>query len=403
MASNQQTHGHKELEVGKFHASNNLKTIAYALLAIGLLTIVVGLMKNQERLWTSYLTSFFFFSCLGLGGLFFAALNHMVKAGWSVTVRRLSEAMSSFIPIMLIGSLVLIAGIKYLFPWANPEIVANDPLVASKTAYLNVPFFIVRMLVFGVGCLIFKHFIVGGSLKQDHTGDEQITHRSVGLSIGFILFFSLLFSIFSVDLLMSLLPTWYSTIFGIYCFAGLFQATLAALGILVVLLRRTGLVNGFITLEHQHDVMKFTKGFTVFWAYIAFSQFMLIWYANIPEETEYYLMRSQNGWLGISFALLIFRFIVPFLALLPRGLKRNDNHVLAVCTLILVMQYVDIYWMVYPNFYEGHLTFGFWEIGMMAFFGGLFLIRLIDFLTKNSLVPIRDPRLHEALKHTVTY
>ena len=394
---------HKDLEVGKFQASNNLKTISYALIAIGLLTIVVGLMRNQERLWTSYLTAFFFFSTLGLGGLFFTALNHMVKAGWSVTVRRLSEGMSSFIPVMLIGSLVLIAGIKYLYPWANPEEVARDPIVALKTAYLNVPFLIFRMLIFGVGCLVFKHFIVGGSLKQDQSGDEKITHRSVGLSIAFILFFSIFFSLFSIDLVMSLLPTWYSTIFGIYCFAGLFQASLATLAILVVLFRRTGLVKGYITLEHQHDVVKFTKGFTVFWAYIAFSQFMLIWYANIPEETEYYLMRSQNGWMGVSMALLIFRFIVPFIALLPRGNKRDDNMVLGVCALILVMQYVDIYWMIYPNFYEGQVTFGFMEIGMMAFFGGLFLMRLVGFFTKNSLVPIRDPRLHEALNHHVTY
>ncbi len=393
----------KDLQVGKFQASNNLKTISYALVAIGLLTIVVGLMKNQERLWTSYLTAFFFFSTLGLGGLFFTALNHMVKAGWSVTVRRFSEGMSSFIPVMLIGSLVLIAGIKFLYPWANPEEVAKDAVLASKTAYLNVPFLIVRMLVFGVGCLVFKHFIVGGSLKQDQTGDENITHRSVGLSIAFILFFSILFSLFSVDLIMSLLPTWYSTIFGIYCFAGLFQASLATLAILVVLFRRTGLVKGYITLEHQHDVVKFTKGFTVFWAYIAFSQFMLIWYANIPEETEYYLMRAQNGWMGVSMALLIFRFIVPFIALLPRGNKRDDNLVLGVCALILVMQYVDIYWMIYPNFYEGQLTFGFWEIGMMAFFGGIFIMRLTGFFTKNNLVPIRDPRLHEALNHHVTY
>ena len=393
----------KDLQVGKFQASNNLKTISYALVAIGLLTIVVGLMKNQERLWTSYLAAFFFFSTLGLGGLFFTALNHMVKAGWSVTVRRFSEAMSSFIPVMLIGSLVLIAGIKYLYPWANPEEVAKDAVLASKTAYLNVPFLIVRMLVFGVGCLVFKHFIVGGSLKQDQTGDEKITHRSVGLSIAFILFFSILFSLFSIDLIMSLLPTWYSTIFGIYCFAGLFQASLAMLAILVVLFRRTGLVKGYITLEHQHDVVKFTKGFTVFWAYIAFSQFMLIWYANIPEETEYYLMRAQNGWMGVSMALLIFRFIVPFIALLPRGNKRDDNLVLGVCAFILVMQYVDIYWMIYPNFYEGQLTFGFWEIGMMAFFGGIFIMRLTGFFTKNNLVPIRDPRLHEALNHHVTY
>jgi hypothetical protein len=397
------SHQHKDLYVGKFQASNNLKTAAYALLGIGILTLIIGFMKNQERLWTSYLAAFFFFSTLALGGMFFVAIQHIVKAGWSVTVRRYAEAMTSFVPVMLVGALALILGIKYLYPWANAEVVAANPVIAAKTAYLNVGFLVVRLLVFCGGVWFFKSLIVGGSLKQDADGNENYTTKNVGYSIAYILFFAIMFSIFSVDLLMSLLPTWYSTIFGVYCFAGMFQAALAFMAIVLVYLKRSGMVRGYVTEEHQHDIAKFMKGFTVFWAYIAFSQFMLIWYANIPEETEYYIMRSQNGWLGVSLALLIFRFIVPFIALLPKGLKRNDGHLVGVAILILVMQYVDIYWMIYPNFFEGHVTFGLWEIGMMAFFAGLFLMGLLAFFTKNSLVPLKDPRIHEAISHHVTY
>lgn len=398
------TADHKvDLHIGKFQASTNLKTFSYALIGIGLLTFVVGLMKNQERLWVSYLAAFFYFSCLGVGGLFLVSINHIVKSGWFVSIRRYAEAMTSFIPIMVVGSLLLVVGLKYLYPWANPEEVASNPVIAAKTAYLNKGFLIVRLLIFGLGSWFFGKLIVGNSIKQDQTGDESYTHKSVGLSIAYVLFFAITFSLFSVDLLMSLLPTWYSTIFGVYCFAGLFQSTFAVVALIIIFMRRAGHVRGYVTEEHQHDVVKFMKGFTVFWAYIAFSQFMLIWYANIPEETEYYIMRSQNGWLGISTALLIFRFIVPFIALLPRGLKRNDNHVIAVAILILFMQYVDIWWMIYPNFFEGHMTIGFWEIGMMALFGGLFIMGLIKFFTKNNLVPIRDPRLHEAVNHHVTY
>jgi hypothetical protein len=179
---------------------------------------------------------------------------------------------------------------------------------------------------------------------------------------------------------------------------------LAVLALIIILMRRAGFVKGYATIEHQHDVVKFLKGFTVFWAYIAFSQFMLIWYANIPEETEYYIMRAQNGgWLTLSFGLLIFRFIVPFLALLPRGLKRNDNHVILVSSLILVMQYLDIYWMVYPNFFHGHVTFGFAEVGIFCGFAGLFLWGLTRFFQKNSIVAIKDPRIHESINHHVTY
>lgn len=393
-----------ELKVEKFASSANLKTVIWVLMALGLVTFVFGLVRAPERLWPAYLTAFFYFSCLGLGGLFFTALQHIAKAGWSSSIRRYAEAMTSFIPFILVGGLVMLAGMKHLFPWADHEVVASNPVIAAKTGYLNVGFFVLRLVIFCAGWLGFKWFIVGNSLKQDQNGDESLTHKNVGLSIAFILFFAISFTLFSMDLLMSLLPTWYSTIFGIYAFSGLFQSSMAVLALIIIFMRSSGVVKGYVTVEHQHDVVKFMKGFTVFWAYIAFSQFMLIWYANIPEETEYYIMRSQNGgWMSISMALLIFRFIVPFIALLPRGLKRNDNHVIMVSILILVMQYLDIYWMVYPNFFHGHVTFGFTEIGMFAGFAGLFLYALTSFFQKFSVVATKDPRLHEALNHHVTY
>jgi hypothetical protein len=389
--------------MGKFEAPQWMKTLSFVLMAIGLITFAVGLMKNQDRLWTSYLVSFFFFSCLGLSGLFWVALNNVAKAGWSVSIRRFAEATTSFIPYILVFGLILLFGFKKLFIWADPEVIASNPVIAAKTAYLNPTFFVVRLLVFVIGCMIFKWVMVGNSLKQDKSGDENLTHKNVGPAVGFIAFFALLFSFFSVDVIMSLLPTWYSTIFGIYCFSGLFQAGLAFLAITIVFMRRSGLVKGYVTVEHQHDVVKYLKGFSIFWAYIAFSQFMLMWYANLPEETEYYIMRSLGGWMSISVALLVFRFIVPFLALLPRDAKRNDTNVLLISTLVLIMQYVDIYWMVYPNFNDGAVVFGFWEIGIFAGFAGLFLLCITNFWTKNNLVPIKDPRMHEALSHHVAY
>lgn len=393
-----------ELKVEKFVTSANLKTATWALMGIGLITFIIGFIRAPERLWPAYLTAFFYFACLGLGGLFFTSIQHIAKAGWSASIRRYSEAMTSFIPFILAGGLVLILGMKTLFPWANADVLAGNPLVAAKAGYLNVGFFAVRLIIFCAGWFAFKWFIVGNSLKQDQTGDENLTHKNVGLSIAFILFFAISFTLFSMDLMMSLLPTWYSTIFGIYCFSGLFQSSLAVLAMIIIFMRRAGFVKGYVTVEHQHDVVKFLKGFTVFWAYIAFSQFMLIWYANIPEETEYYLMRSQNGgWMSISMALLIFRFVIPFIALLPRGMKRNENHVILISILILIMQYVDIYWMVYPNFFHGHVTFGFMEIGIFAGFAGLFLYGLTKFFTKFNVVAIKDPRMHEAVNHHVTY
>lgn len=393
----------QDLQVKPFDPSSTLKILILGLIGIGLITFGLGLFLNEERTWTSYLVSFFYFSCLGLGGLFFAAIQHITKAGWSTSVRRYAEAMTSFIPFIFIGGLILLLGSKVLFSWTHDDVINSSALIKAKTAYLNIPFMATRIVICALGWFAFKWFIVGNSLSQDQSGDHQLTLKNVGLSIAFVVFFALSFSFFSVDLLMSLLPTWYSTIFGIYCFSGLFQATFAALALMIIFIKRAGLVTGYVNVEHLHDIVKYMKGFTVFWAYIAFSQFMLIWYANIPEETEYYIMRSQNGWLAISFLLLIFRFIVPFIALLPRGLKRNENHVIAVSVLILVMQYLDIYWMVYPNFNEGMIKFGWQEIGLFLGFLGLFLLGVTSFFKKYSMVPLKDPRLHEAINHHVTY
>jgi len=396
-------HTHSHPEVKKFEPSQQHKTIAIALVAIGLIGMIVGVIREPGRAWPAYLTAFFFVTTLGMGGLFFTAINHVASAGWSSGIRRMAEGMTSFLPVMVIGSLVLIAGLKHLYPWAQADLVAATPLLQSKVAYLNTGFLIVRLLIFGIGTLVFARMIVGNSIKQDQTGDESLTKKNLALSVAFILFFALSFSLFSVDLLMSLLPTWYSTIFGIYIFAGMFQASMAFLILILYFFKNSGHVKGYYTDEHIHDVAKYMKGMTVFWAYIAFSQFMLIWYANIPEETEFYIMRIQNGWMAFSVGLLLFRFIVPFLALLPRWAKRTEVHLKSVCVLILVMHYVDLYWLVYPNFNDNKVVFGFYEIALLLGFLGAFFLVLMKFFRQHSLVAVKDPRMQESLTHHVTY
>ena len=394
-------HHHHELKLAKFEPTQGLKTAAYVGIVLGVLGLIVGFVKNPERLWTSYLVAFFYFASIAAGALFFIAFNHVTKAGWSVSIRRLAESLTSFFPIMLLASILFILGFKYVYPWADPE--QHYRLTGGKALYLAPWFVILRLVIFGAGCLFFKSLIVGNSLKQDQSGDVNLTLKNVKNSIGFIAFFAIFFSIFSVDMLMSLLPSWYSTIYGIYCFSGAIQSTMAVLAIMIVWMKNSKWVSGYINVEHQHDVGKYLKGFTIFWAYIAFSQFMLIWYANIPEETEFYLMRSHSGWLVVSFALLIFRFIVPFLALLPRNAKRNDANLVSVSALVLIMQYIDIYWLVYPNFNEGAPAFGFYEIALFAGFAGVFLMMVMKFMSKHNVVAIKDPRLNEALNHHVTY
>lgn len=397
------SHAQDGLSVREFAPSQRLKTIAFVMMSVGVLGFIVGMIRNQEALWPAYLTAFFFVSSLGLAGMFWAAINHMAKAGWSVSIRRVAEGFTAFIPWMVAGSLVLLLGIKHLYPWADPEILAQSYLIAGKSAYLNVPFLIVRLLVFGLGAWYFAHKIVGNSLAQDKSGDVKHTHQNVALSVAYILFFAIFFSLFSVDLLMSLHPTWYSTIYGIYMFAGMAQSGMALLILAMIYLKRQGFVKGYFGIEHIHDVAKYLKGFTVFWAYISFSQFMLIWYANIPEETEFYLLRTSHGWMYVTMGLLVFKFIIPFLALLPRAAKRTESHLILVACLVLVTQYADVYWQVYPNFNENHLVFDFYSVSQLVGFLGLFLFAVMRFYQKHSLVAVKDPRISEALSHHVTY
>lgn len=388
---------------GKYKISTRAKTLYSVFIFVGLLTFVMGLIQNPERLWTSYLTSFFFVFGVSMAALFFVALQFVTNAGWSVNIRRFMEGMTCFIPWAFAGAVVFFFGAEYIYPWLDQSVLDGSALIRSKTKYLNFPFFIIRTVAFFVGWMLFKKVIVGHSVKQDEDGSLEHSRKNGLVSIGFILFFALSYSLFSVDFVMSIQPKWYSTIYGVYCFIGSLQAALAFMIITLIWTMRKGLFNGLVTVEHLHDLAKYLKGFTVFWAYIAFSQFMLIWYANIPEETEFYLERAHNGWMAVSMFLLIFKFIVPFVALLPRGAKRNQNHLLAVSALVIVTQYVDIYWQIYPNFNDNVPMFSGWELGMLLGFVGLFLMSFHKFLAKNNLVPVKDPRIQESCNHHVTY
>ncbi len=388
---------------GQFVPSQTLRTIYSVAIFLGLVLFGLALFKDGDRAWYGFLTAFMYWTNLALGGLFFAAIQHVTKAGWSVNIRRIAESFTAFLPIAAIGAVVLLLGSKHLYIWLDSDVVAKDAILQGKSAYLNPTFFVIRLVVFFGLWLTFSKLIIGNSLKQDQDGDTKWTLKNVGLSIAFLFTFALSYSLFSVDTLMSLQPHWFSTIWGIYNFAGLFQSFLAMLILFVIYSMKKGWLRGLVSEDHLHDLGKFLKGFTVFMAYIGFSQFILIWYANLPEETIFYLARSNGWWMAISFSLLILKFAVPFLLLLPRWAKRTPSHLAMVSVLILIMQYVDIHWMVYPNLDPYSPHFSWQEIGPFALLGGLFLWSVTGFLSKNKLVPVKDPRIEESIHHHVVY
>ena len=388
---------------GPLPFTSQLKTICFALMFIGAIAFAVTLMRNPDRAWFAYLTAYFYFFLIAIGGLFFTAIQHLTKAGWSVNVRRFCEATTAYLPVAAFGAIGVIIGGSHLYEWMNKAKVAEDALLEHKSSYLNPTFFIIRTALFFVLWLFFSKKLVGNSIKQDKSGDEQLTVASVGLSISFLLVFAISFSLFSVDLIMSLQPHWFSTIFGVYCFAGLFQSTMATMILYIIYARSKGLLNGYVDENHMHDLGKFMFAFTVFWAYIAYSQYMLIWYANMPEETSFYLPRVTGPWTFVSAALLLFKFVVPFMALLSRRAKRNMPYLATIAVLILVMQYVDIFWLVYPNLSSEEVIFGLPEILTFAGFAGAFVLCTSRFLSQNAIVPLKDPRAAESLHHHVVY
>ena len=383
-----------------------IKNSTTVFISIGVIAIVMALFFGlQERLWHAYLLSYFFFLLLPLGGLFFISIQHATGAGWSVTVRRLSEALTAYLPMALILTLPLIYGAFSLYDWLDADKIAKDPLLAHKSPYLNLPFFIIRLAVFFGGWIFFARKLVSFSLNQDKDGDVKWTKKSVKYSVIFLLFFALSLSLISVDLLMSLDAHWFSTIFGVYVFAGVFQSIFAILILFSAWLIKQDKAKykDLINENHLHDLGKFLFAATIFWAYIAFSQYMLIWYANLPEETTFFISRSQGTWAFVSISLIVFKFILPFLFLLPRWVKRKWETMIPAACLILFMQFVDIYWLIYPHLDSTFPRFSWLEICVFLTFLGVFLRSVFAFLEKNSPVPLKDPREQESLSHHVTY
>jgi len=356
-----------------------------------------GMEGGFDYLIETYLVSFAFFLSLSLGALFFVMLQHVTRAGWSVVVRRVAEATATNVWLMVILAIPIVMGIEHLYKWAKPGIAEYDPLIAAKIGFLNEGFFITRLVIYFAVWSILAWFFYSTSVKQDASGDPALTRRMEVLAAPGIVLFALAINFAAFDLLMSLEPHWFSTIFGVYYFAASVLLFFALMPKIFVWLQMQGLLKRAVTVEHYHDFGKFLFAFTVFWAYIAFSQYMLIWYANIPEETMWFLKRQTGGWTAISLALLFGHFILPFLMLISRHVKRRPLLLAVIGVFVAVMCWVDMYWLVIPEFSPGVARFGLLDVlvylGMAGFYSALLVWRL----GRASLVPEGDPRREESL------
>jgi hypothetical protein len=368
------------------------------LLGIGGLTLIAGIIWAPNRIWPNLLLVSYFLVCLGLAGIFFVALQYASGASWSVSLRRVPEAMSAILPYGALGLALVFVFRFSLYPWTGATI-GHEPLAWFKQVWLNLPFFLGRSAIYLLLWIVFTLAIIHTSRRQDRDGDLRHTFKNRKLSVAFLVVFSITFWLASYDWIMSLEPGWYSTIFGVYNFAGLFSGGLAALILLVLWLRSAGPLRDFINEEHLHDLGKLLFAFCTFWMYIWFSQYMLIWYAGIPEETSYFIRRQHGFWQPLFLLDLFLNWAIPFLLLLSKRPKRNPGLLAKAAAVVLIGRWLDLYLMIIPPFAGASPVFGLWEVGMIAGAVALFLLVFIHALRQAPLVPVRDPYLAESLHY----
>ena len=377
-------------------------------LAITLVSIFVGMSEMfVEHFYFSYLIGWVFCLSIALGCLFIVLIKHLVRAEWIVSLRRIPEAVSVSFPLLAILSVPVIIGLfdahGPYHHWtiegvADPNSSHYDEIVAGKVAYLNVPFFLARVAFYFISWIFVSSRLWRLSVLQDVTGDPNISARLRHLSAWGLPLCAITTAFAGFDLLMSLYPHWFSTIFGVYFFSGAFLSAFCFTTLTIAGLQGTGMLRGVVTSEHYHDLGKLMFGFVVFWAYIAFSQYMLIWYGGIPEETAWFKYRLQNGWETHSGVLLFGHFIVPFVILLPRAIKRFGTPLAIIATWLLIMQWFDIHWQAMPVLHQKQAQFHWLDlscwIGLLFLFVGAFLWRL----SRHAIVCEGDPQLGKSLR-----
>ena len=398
----------------------HLGTLAPTLIRVGLVMSVGGLGAGLA-LWATgtastsaflhaWLLAVTYFMAISIGALFFIQAQQLTRAGWSTSIRRLAEIIATALPWL--GLLLLPAAINAamhrgdLFSWADPAVMLAEPVLQKKAAYLNAPFLLVRTGLYIAVWAIFTRFFFRQSVMQDDSGDWKHTYRMQWVAAPATAFFALSVTFFAFDYLMGLEASFYSTVFGIYFFAGSAMSFFAFTALLVLFLQRRGILGASVHQEHFHDLGKLMFGFVFFWGYIAFSQYMLIWYGNMPEETQWIIRRQEGLWWPVSMLLLFGHLLLPFPGLLSRHVKRSRKGLAFWATWLLVMEFVDLYWLIMPSAAMSHAHgeeaamlpphLGLLEVSLWLGVAGLFVLHFALRARNVSLRPLKDPRLGEA-------
>jgi hypothetical protein len=383
--------------------SRNFKIVTVLLIAIGVITIALGLFTDHRTTWANYLIVNYYFFSLAMGGAFFFVIQSISQSGWSSAFKRVSEAMMSYIPFAALFFLLIWFGMNDLYQWTHKETLAVDPVIQHKSVYLNVPFFFARMILYFLLWIASIRKLRQISLQEDladpaNTDGIMVLFGKTELySKIFIFILAITFSLSAVDWIMSIDVTWYSTIFALKNLVASFLHGVSILTLIVFILYKRGYFP-FFNEYHLHDFARYIFMLSIVWGYFWFAQFMIIWYGNIPEETAYYSIRWHEGWKILFFLEIGLNWFIPFMILLPVKASRNITLITIVIIFLIIGQYIDLFVQVIPGT-TGALKFSWISVGTFLGYAGLFALVVATTLSKAKIIPSNHPYLEESLNH----
>jgi hypothetical protein len=382
----------------KIKLSRNYITGTLIMVAVGIAALVVAFISDPLRGWANILLNNVYFVSLSAGALLFLSIQRVTHSGWSAGFIRVPEAMAGFLPVAAILFLIMIFGAHSLYHWSHTDSVAHDPLLSHKAPFLNLPFWIIRMVVYFALWILMFVLIRRLSLKEDAVGGLEPFKKLEHYAKIFIFIVIITFSFAMIDWVMSIDAHWYSTIFAIKNFVAAFHHASIVITFIVLLMNRKGYFP-FLNKSHLGDFSRYIFMLCIIWGYFWFSEFMLIWYANIPEETAYFIPRMRGeGWRIFFFANIIINWFVPFLLLMPKATARSKIVLKIVIPFLIIGQFIDLYIQIFPGTI-GEPVMGFQEIGSFMGFAGLFMLVTGYVLSRASLYPGNHPYLEECQNH----
>lgn len=381
----------------KITISKGYQYTTYVLMAVGAALIAYSFFTDHNRAWANLLLNNYMFLSIAIGASFFIALQYISQSGWSSMFKRIPEALMSYIPWAGIIMLLLYFGMHSIYHWTHEDALATDPIIQHKSPYLNIPFFFIRMVLFFIAWMVMTRLLRKASLAEDAHGGLGYFEKSEFYSKIHIFLLAVTFSFATFDWIMSIDVHWFSTLFSLKNFVAAFYHGSATIVLIVIILHQKGYFKE-LNKSHLLDFSRYIFMLSIVWGYFAFSQFMLIWYGNIPEETEYFAHRWHSGFKVIFYVNFLINWFIPFVLLLPQALNKNINVLKYVAILLIAGQYLDLYEQIFPTVLH-HVVFGLPEIGFFAGFAGLFLFIFGKALASAPLVPKNHPYLEESLHH----